>query len=170
MQKLRSKILCFADGKLSTERAKLVTESYKKTEGEKPAIRKSKAFHHVMSNISIEFLEDELIIGNPNSGFGKVEVDPEYMSDWLNEKIDLNGKQISELRSLNTREHNKLDADDEVWSGATINTWGAVVYDDTLSSDDLICYFDFAAQKSVSTGSLTLQWSTNGLMTIAESE
>ena len=63
----------------------------------------------------------------------------------------------------------KLDADDEVWSGATINTWGAVVYDDTLSSDDNICYFDFAAQKSVSTGSLTLQWSTNGLMTIAES-
>ena len=63
----------------------------------------------------------------------------------------------------------KLDADDEVWSGATINTWGAVVYDDTLSSDDLVCYFDFAAQKSVSTGSLTLQWSTNGLMTIAES-
>jgi len=63
----------------------------------------------------------------------------------------------------------KLDADDEVWSGATINTWGAVLYDDTLSSDDLICYFDFAAQKSVSTGSLTLQWSTNGLMTIAES-
>ena len=63
----------------------------------------------------------------------------------------------------------KLDADDEVWSGATINTWGAVVYDDTLSSDDLVCYYDFAAQKSVSTGSLTLQWSTNGLMTIAES-
>ena len=113
MQKLRSKILCFADGKLSTERAKLVTESYKKTEGEKPAIRKAKAFHHVISNISIEFLEDDLIIGNPNSGFGKVEVDPEYMSDWLNEKIDLNGKQISELRSLSTREHNRLDADDE---------------------------------------------------------
>ena len=63
----------------------------------------------------------------------------------------------------------KLDADDEVWSGATINTWGAVVYDGTLSSDDLVCYYDFAAQKSVSTGSLTLQWSTNGLMTIAES-
>ena len=63
----------------------------------------------------------------------------------------------------------KLDAEDEVWSGATINTWGAVVYDDTLSSDDLCCYYDFAAQKSVSTGSLTLQWSTNGLMTLAES-
>ena len=62
----------------------------------------------------------------------------------------------------------KLDADDEVWSAATINTWGAVVYS-TVDSGDLVCYFDFAAQKSVSTGSLTLQWSTNGLMTIAES-
>ena len=62
----------------------------------------------------------------------------------------------------------KLDADDEVWSAATINTWGAVIYS-TVDSGDLVCYFDFAAQKSVSTGSLTLQWSTNGLMTIAES-
>jgi len=63
----------------------------------------------------------------------------------------------------------KLDADDEVWSAATINTWGAVVYASTVDSGDLIAYFDFGAQKSVSTGSLTLQWSTNGLMTIAES-
>jgi len=63
----------------------------------------------------------------------------------------------------------KLDADDEVWSGATINTWGAVLYIFDEDSNPLVSYFDFGAQKSVSTGSLTLQWSTDGLMTIAES-
>ena len=113
MQKLRNKILGFADGKISTERARLVTESYKQTEGEHPAIRKAKAFHHLMENISIEFLDDELIVGNPNSGFGKVEIDPEYMCDWLNEKITINGKQTTELRALKTRKHNRLDADDK---------------------------------------------------------
>src|SRR3989338_7682131 len=87
IQKIRRKVLGFADGKLSIERAKLLTESYKKTEGQHPAIRKAKAFHFVMSNIGIEFLKDELIVGNPNGGFGKVEVDPEYTSDWLDETI-----------------------------------------------------------------------------------
>ncbi|MEW6679511.1 MAG: pyruvate formate lyase family protein [bacterium] len=113
VQKLREKLREFTDGKLSIERAKLVTESYKKTEGEPPVIRKAKAFHHIMSNISIEFQKDELIVGNPNSGFGKVEIDPEYMSDWLDEKIELDGKKITELRALKIREYNRLSADEK---------------------------------------------------------
>jgi len=111
IQKIREKLLNHSGGKLSVERAKLVTESYKKTEGEHPAIRKAKAFHHVMSNITIEFLPEELIVGNPNSGFGKVEVDPEYMADWLGHKVELDGKVTTELRALGIRKHNRLLVD-----------------------------------------------------------
>jgi formate C-acetyltransferase len=110
VQKLRDKIIKYAEGEISTERARLVTESYKKTEGEHPAIRKAKAFYHVMENIVIEFLEDELIVGNPNSGFGKVEIDPEYMTDWLQGKID--GEKTTELRALRTRKYNRLKVSD----------------------------------------------------------
>jgi len=113
IQKIRKKVLKHAKGKLSVARARLVTESYQATEGQHPAIRKAKAFHHIMSNINIEFLEDELLVGNPNSGFGKVEVDPEYMSDWLDEKIELDGEKITELRALKTRKFNSLPVDDK---------------------------------------------------------
>jgi len=113
VQKLREKILGFSEGEISTERARLVTESYKKTEGEHPGIRKAKAFYHVMENINIDFLDDELIVGNPNSGFGKVEIDPEYMSDWLNEKIQTDYGKITELRALNKRKYNRLKTNEE---------------------------------------------------------
>ena len=131
IQKIRERLLNYDEGKISVERARLVTESYKNTEGEHPVIRKAKAFHHVMSNITIECLPEELIVGNPNSGFGKVEIDPEYMADWLENKVELGGKIITELRALRMRKHNRLLTDDKVieileneifpyWKGRTL--------------------------------------------------
>ena len=42
-----------ADVKLCIERSRLVTESYKRTEGEPEIIRRAKAFSHLLSNMTI---------------------------------------------------------------------------------------------------------------------
>jgi len=112
IQKLRTKILEFRDGEISSARAKLVTESYRRTEGEPPVIRKAKAFLHIMRHIPIEILPGELIIGNPNSGFGKVEIDPEYMTDWLDTEVIVDGKKQTELEALKIRKYNRLNISD----------------------------------------------------------
>jgi len=46
------------------ERARLVTESYKKTKGEPPTIRFAKAMEHLLTNMTIKIWDNEYIVGN----------------------------------------------------------------------------------------------------------
>ncbi|MBW1985475.1 MAG: hypothetical protein JRI53_12205, partial [Deltaproteobacteria bacterium] len=49
------------------ERNRLLTESYKKTEGEPPVIRQAKALEHILKNMTIYIRDWEKIIGNYTS-------------------------------------------------------------------------------------------------------
>ena len=61
----------------------------------------------------------------------------------------------------------KWDAADSTWASATFTAYHAVIYDDTLTNDDLICSIDFGGAKSVSAGTFTIQWHTDGIITLA---
>jgi pyruvate formate-lyase/glycerol dehydratase family glycyl radical enzyme len=50
------------------ERARLMTESYRRTEGQPTVIRRAKAFSAVLEGIPIQIGEGELIVGNVSSG------------------------------------------------------------------------------------------------------
>jgi len=60
-----------------------------------------------------------------------------------------------------------FDADDVSWTSATFTAYHAVLYDDTLASDDLICSIDFGGAKSVSNGTFTIQWDADGIITLS---
>ena len=49
------------------ERARYYTESYRRTEGEHPALRAAKAFVHTVRQMSIQIYPDESIVGNRSS-------------------------------------------------------------------------------------------------------
>ena len=49
---------------LSVEQALLVTESYKRTEGQPRCLRRAEAFAHVLQNLTLHIDPDELIAGN----------------------------------------------------------------------------------------------------------
>ncbi|MFX1452404.1 MAG: pyruvate formate lyase family protein, partial [Promethearchaeota archaeon] len=70
------------------ERARLLTESYKKTEGEHPYIRFSKAFKNVLENMTIFIQNDELIVGNRTSKPLGGPLYPEIRVDWIQSDID----------------------------------------------------------------------------------
>lgn len=60
----------------------------------------------------------------------------------------------------------KFDADDVAWTGATFTARIAVVYDNTpaaAADKKLLCYIDFAADKSVEGGTFTIQWDAAGI-------
>jgi len=59
-----------------------------------------------------------------------------------------------------------FDADDVTWTSSTITARGAVVYDDTLVNKPLICYIDFAADKSSSSGDFVLSFNASGIFTL----
>lgn len=61
----------------------------------------------------------------------------------------------------------KFDATDTAWTSATFTAYHAVIYDDSLANDDLIASIDFGGAKAVSNGTFTIQWHTDGIITLA---
>jgi hypothetical protein len=59
------------------------------------------------------------------------------------------------------------DAADVEWTASTFTCYYAVIYDDTHASDLLVCCFDFAADKSVSAGTFTVQFNASGIITLS---
>ncbi|MBI4766901.1 MAG: hypothetical protein HY787_20310 [Deltaproteobacteria bacterium] len=68
--------------KLEIERAQLIYESYKETEGEPMILRRAKAFAHLFDNKKLYILPDELIVGNVCSEPGYLMTFPELWGSW----------------------------------------------------------------------------------------
>ena len=60
-----------------------------------------------------------------------------------------------------------FDADDSAWTSATFSAYFAVVYDDTVATDDLILTIDFGGEQTVTAGTFTIQWDAAGIITLA---
>jgi len=61
----------------------------------------------------------------------------------------------------------KFDGTDSAWTTATFSAWHAVLWDDTVGTDDLICSIDFGGEKAVTAGTFTIQWHASGIITLA---
>jgi hypothetical protein len=59
-----------------------------------------------------------------------------------------------------------FDAADVTWTSSTITARGAVIYDNSLVSDPLICYIDFGSDQSSSSGDFTISFSGTGIFTL----
>ena len=59
------------------------------------------------------------------------------------------------------------DATDVSWTSATFTAYHAVIYDDTVTNDELICSIDFGGAQSVTAGTFTIQWNASGIISIA---
>jgi len=72
-----------APHEICIERAKLVTESYKKTRGESPNIRFAKAMEHLLTNMTIKIWDNEFIVGNRTSKLVGTPLYPEVRIDTI---------------------------------------------------------------------------------------
>jgi formate C-acetyltransferase len=68
---------------LDMERARLLTESYKQTEGQPMALRRAKALAHILENMTVYIRPDELIVGNYASNVDSVSFYPEFAWKWI---------------------------------------------------------------------------------------
>ncbi len=71
-----------------SERARLVTESYKATESQPMLIRRAKALETILKGMTIHIHDDELIVGNQANYRRGTPVNPEMGIGWLSEEID----------------------------------------------------------------------------------
>ena len=73
---------------IEADRAVLLTESYRATEGEPIITRRAKAFKHILENIPITIREHELIVGAATKAPRGCQVFPEYSFEWLEAEFD----------------------------------------------------------------------------------
>src|SRR5512143_751326 len=64
-------IRIYGPPRVALERAVYFTESFKATEGQPLVWRWAKALRHIAENISVAIFDDELIVGRPNTWFGR---------------------------------------------------------------------------------------------------
>ena len=94
----------------------------------------------------------------------------DFKSDVTNEVsgtgYDAGGKSLTSVTLTQSGGTITFDAADLTWAASTITARGAVVYDDSLTNDPLICYIDFGADKSSSAGDFVLSFNASGIFTL----
>jgi formate C-acetyltransferase len=103
------------------ERARYLTESYRRTEGQPPVLRQARALEHILSHMTVRIEPDELLVGNVTGKVLGAGIYPEGIA----------GRILGELPNLAQRECNAFvvapDEERELvagilpyWSGRTI--------------------------------------------------
>ncbi len=73
---------------IEVERAVLLTESYKNTEGMPTITRRAKAFRHILENLPIIIHEDELVVGSATKSQRSCQIFPEFSFQWIEDEFD----------------------------------------------------------------------------------
>ena len=73
---------------VDVERARLCMEGWKANEGTEPVIRRARTLAHVLANLPIAILDDELIVGNPHADPHALPVFPEINVRLLEQAIE----------------------------------------------------------------------------------
>lgn len=69
-------------------RAKLYTQSYQLNQHDEPVRRRAKVLKHVLENISLDILPDELIVGNPHADPHALSIFPEQNLELLSQAVE----------------------------------------------------------------------------------
>ena len=73
---------------IESARAKLITESYKATEGQPVITRRAEAFAHILRNLPIIIRDNELIVGSSTIAPRGCQTFPEFSYQWLEDELD----------------------------------------------------------------------------------
>ncbi len=120
LEKLK-KALNDAKPSISVERARLVTEAYKKYANCTPLIQRASVFAYVLDNMTVYIQDNELIVGNHSTKSRATPVFPEYGAKWI----------LDEMPYFETRNTDPLviDPEDKAELIQILESWGEETFD-----------------------------------------
>lgn len=104
---------------IESSRAKLVTESYKATEGEPMVTRRAKAFYHILENLPIVIRDEELIVGSTTVAPRGCQTYPEFSFEWLEKEFDTVATREADPFFISDRAKKEIKEADTYWKGRT---------------------------------------------------
>ena len=104
---------------IESARALLITESYKKTEGEPIIMRRAKAFEHILDNIPIIIRRNELIVGSTTIAPRGCQTYPEFSFEWLEAEFDTVEHRSADPFYISDQTKKELAEVHKYWKGKT---------------------------------------------------
>lgn len=104
---------------IESARAVLITESYRRTEGEPIIIRRAKAFAHILENLPIVIRDQELIVGSTTIAPRGCQTYPEFSYEWLEDEFDTVETRLADPFYISEQTKQELKAANAYWKGKT---------------------------------------------------
>ncbi len=117
---------------ICTERGRLVTKSYRETEGEPGVIRQAKALVKQLQEMGIRIDEGELIVGNATSKQRGGAILPEINAQFLMEEMDrISSREWDRFTPINDEEKARIQESLHYWKGKSVfDMWRARMPED----------------------------------------
>ncbi len=104
---------------IESARARLLTESYKATEGEPVVMRKAKAFSHILHHLPIIIRDEELIVGSTTLAPRGCQTYPEFSYEWLEKEYDTVEHREADPFYISEETKRELKEVNPYWKGKT---------------------------------------------------
>ena len=104
---------------IESDRARLITESYKMTENLPVIKRRSAAFKHIMENIPVSLREEELIAGSATLNYRSCQTFPEYSFEWLENEFETVKDRSADPFFIDEEAKSVLREAHKYWKGKT---------------------------------------------------
>lgn len=104
---------------IEADRAVLITESYKASEGKPIITRRAEAFEHILDNLHITIRPLELIVGSNTKQPRSCQVFPEYSFEWLEAEFDTVATRSADPFDISEETKKTLHEVYKYWKGKT---------------------------------------------------
>ncbi|MDO4285741.1 MAG: glycyl radical protein [Eubacteriales bacterium] len=104
---------------IESARARLLTESYRQTEGEPMIMRRAKAFSHILHHLPIIIRDEELVVGSTTLAPRGCQTYPEFSYEWLEAEFDTVEHREADPFYIPEETKAELREVDPYWKGKT---------------------------------------------------
>lgn len=122
------------------ERADILTRSFQTSEGQPAVLRRARAFHDLLTQMTIRIEPDELVVGRPTSKTRGGSISPELQCDWILNELDLlSTRDTDPFLPMSDEEKDTLRRVVPYWQTRSVRTkWEELVPAESRPYDDLI--------------------------------
>lgn len=136
VQALREQILN-ASPRIETDRARILTESYKETESLPMVLRRAKALEKILAELPVIIRSGELIVGSLTVEPHSAQVFPEFSNQWLLNEFDRLNQRTGDRFTISEEAKQELATIFPYWKGKTTSELAtSYMMQDTLASID----------------------------------
>lgn len=113
-----------AKPEVESERAVLVTESYKETENLPPVLRRAKALEKILAHLPVIIRDHELIVGSATKHIRSASIFPEYSFNWVEKEFDTMEHRAADPFVVPKEVATDLHEAFKYWPGKTVSDLG----------------------------------------------